>query len=786
MKKNITIFLLLLVSVVFSQNHKCSRAHSFEKSTTLHSDSIDVLHYTINLNITDFTTHTITGNTELQITPVVDNVNNIALDLLQLTVDSVQINGTTTTFYYNDTLLNISTLAMIGQTDTVLVKVFYHGHGQIDASNWGGFYFDDDYAYNLGVGFDANPHNYGRVWYPCIDDFIDRATYSFNIITPDTKTAVCNGTLENEVDNGDGTKTYTWQLHNTIPTYLASVAVAGYVAVQDTFNGSLGDIPIAIYVPSSYVANAQSSFINLKPTLTGFESDYGPYKWERVGYVGVPFNSGAMEHATNIAYPLATINGTLSYETLYAHELSHHWFGDLVTCRTAGDMWLNEGWASYSEAIFKEKIYGYSAFNTYVKNNHKDVLNQAHLDDGGYLSLINVPHEYTYGTTVYHKGADVANTLRTYLGDDLFFSGIQNYLNTFQYSDASSYDFRDNLSSFTGIDLTDFFDGWVFQEGFPHFSVDSFTVNNIGGGNYEVEVFMKQKKATNPNLINSNRIPVSFIKDDWTSIDTLVFFVGETGSETFTIPFNPIGVWCDKEAMISDATLDDYQIINSATGVILNYSNFTIVTSSIGDSVLIRVEHNFAAPDDLKTPIPGLVISTEHYWRIDGDIDNDFISQAKFEYQASLYDSILMKNNYGDSLVLLYRTDRSQDWEITSFTKNGVDLFGSLKKDNFQLGEYCFGIWDWETYVSISEPNKTIKSELKIYPNPTKGIFSVDNKEIDSIIVFDIKGNIIKQINNIDKNSKTILIDISKEKKGIYFIKATISERCIIGKIIKN
>jgi aminopeptidase N len=449
-------------------------------------------------------------------------------------------------------------------------------------------------------------------------------------------------------------------------------------------------------------------------------------------------------------------------------------------------MWLNEGWASYSEAIFKEKIYGYSAFNSYVKNNHKNVLNQAHIDDGGYLSLINVPHEYTYGTTVYYKGADVANTLRTYLGDNLFFSGIQNYLNTFQYSDASSYDFRDNLSSFTGVDLTDFFDGWVFQEGFPHFSVDSFTVNNIGAGNYEVEVFMKQKKATNPNLINSNRIPVSFIKDDWTSIDTLVHFDGATGSEIFTIAFNPIGVWCDKEAMISDATLDDYLVIKDATGIILNYSNFTIVTSSIGDSVLLRVEHNLAAPDGFKTQIPGLVISKEHYWRIDGDIDNDFISQAKFDYKASLHDSILMKNNYGDSLVLLYRVDRAHDWEITSFTKNGVDFFGSLKKDTFQLGEYCFGIWDWETYVNINEPNKTTKSELKIYPNPTSGIFSIENKEIDSIVVFDIKGNTIKQINNIDNNSNIIKIDISKEKKGIYFVKANISGKNIIGKIIKD
>ncbi len=786
MKKALTLLFLISITISFAQKHRCSRAYHHKTATTLHSDSINVLHYTINLNITDFTSHIISGNTELQITPVVDNLNNIALDLLQLTIDSIKINNTITTFSYNDTLININTLSTINQSDTVFVTVYYHGQPQIDASNWGGFYFDNNYAYNLGVGFDADPHNYGRVWYPCIDDFIDRATYTFNIITQDTKTAVCNGTLENEIDNGDGTKTYTWELHNTIPTYLASIAVSNYSAVKDTFNGSLGNIPIAIYVPPSLVGSAQSTFVNLKPTLAGFESDYGPYRWERVGYVAVPFSSGAMEHATNIALPKAAINGSLTYETLYAHELSHHWFGDLVTCRTAGDMWLNEGWASYSEAIFKEKIYGYSAFNTYVKDNHKDALNKAHIEDESYLALINVPHKYTYGKTVYDKGADVANTLRTYLGDDLFFSGIQNYLNTFKYSDASNYDFRDNLSSFTGVDLTDFFDGWVFQEGFPHFSVDSFTVNNIGGGDYEVEVFMKQKKATNPNIINSNRIPVSFIKNDWTSIDTLVFFNGETGSEIFTIPFNPIGVWCDKEGMISDATLDDYKVIKNISAIVLNYSEFTMYTNSIEDSVLIRVEHNFAAADGFKTPIPGLVISKEHYWRIDGDINPEFISQAKFEYKASLNDSILMKNNNADSLVLLYRADRAHDWEITSFFKNGVDYFGSLKKDTFQLGEYCFGIWDWEAYDDINKHIKNNNSELKIFPNPTSGVFTIENKGIDSIIIFDIKGNIVKQINNIDKNITTINVDISKEENGIYFVKTSILGKNIIKKIIKN
>ena len=788
MIKKIIILVLVLINIsAFAQHHKCSKSHTFAKNTSLHSDSLDVLHYTINLDITDFATHKIYGNAVLKITPLVGNVNNIALDLLQLQIDSILIDGVVTTYSYNDTLINISTLSALNSDDTVNVEVHYHGSPQTDVTGWGGFYFDNNYAYNLGVGFGADPHNYGRAWYPCLDDFVDRATYTFNIITPETKLAVCNGTLENEVDNGDGTKTFTWEMHNSIPTYLSSVAVSAYVAVRDTFNGSQGDIPIAIYVPSNLVANTHASFINLKPTLSAYESNFGPYMWERVGYVAVPFNSGAMEHATNIAYPQSTIDGSLSYETLYAHELSHHWFGDLVTCRTAEDMWLNEGWASYSESIFMENIYGYPSFRTNVKNNHKNVMRNAHVDDDGYRAVSGIPHAYTYGTTVYDKGADVANTLRTYLGDDLFFSGIQNYLNTFQYTDASSYDFRDNLSAFTGVDLTDFFDGWVFQEGFPHFSVDSFVVTNVGAGNYDVEVFMKQKKLTNPNFVNSNRIPVSFVKDDWTSIDTLVMFDGVTGSQIFTIPFNPIGVWCDKEGMVSDATLDDYKVVKTQTGISFDISEFSMIVGHISDSVLIRVEHNLVAADELVPAIPGLVISKEHYWRIDGDINGGFIAKAKFDYKAASQDSILMKNNNADSLVLLYRQDRAHDWEITYFTKTGVDMFGSLRKDTFQLGEYAFGIWDWDVYSEITSVSEIdVKNKLKIYPNPTNGHFSIENKGVDSVTIFDIKGRTIKTINNIENSSDTINVDISNQKDGVYFVKIFTQDGTKITKVVKK
>ena len=127
-----------------------------------------------------------------------------------------------------------------------------------------------------------------------------------------------------------------------------------------------------------------------------------------------------MEHATNITYPNSSINGSLSDEWLYAHELSHMWFGDKVTCASADDMWLNEGWAVFCESVFREGLYGKESYKTTMRSKLKDVLQFTHIKDGGYRALYGIPPEYTYGSTVYDKGGQVAHTLRGYLGDSLF------------------------------------------------------------------------------------------------------------------------------------------------------------------------------------------------------------------------------------------------------------------------------------------------------------------------------------------------------------------------------
>ncbi|RKX17111.1 MAG: hypothetical protein DRP35_11510 [Candidatus Zixiibacteriota bacterium] len=600
-----------------------------------HSDTLDVLHYDINLDITNISGQTISGNTVLSATPKIDNLAYFPLDLQALTVDSVFVNDTLCSFSYNDTLIHILPAHAYNSQDTVWLNVFYHGHPITDPSGWGGFYFSgSSTAYNLGVGFQDIPHNYGRVWFPCLDDFNDRATYDFIITTADNLTAVCNGTMEQVTDNGDGTKTWHWILHQSIPTYLASVAVSNYVAVTDTFNSMTGPIPIGIYVLPGDSTDAIGSFSHLKQILAGFEQYFGPYRWERVGYVGVPFNSGAMEHATSIAYPSAVIDGGSSYEYLYAHELSHHWFGDYLTCASAEDMWINEGWAVFAESFYHEFLYDKPTYVSYLMSTHANAIRVAEYDDGGIYPLYPMPQNTTYGTTTYDKGASVVHTLRNYFGDTLFFNAVRAYVTAFGLKDVSSYDLQDFLTTYTGIDMTDFFDGWVFSPGYPHFSVDSFSVVP-NGGNYDVTVYVRQRLRERTNFTNSNRVEVSFSDDLWHFQAEEVNFSGEFGQASFSLPFEPTHAYMDLNQKMCDARTTGSKVISSVAVIPFSNTYLTLYVNQISDSAFIQVEHNWVAPDPFEIGIPGLYLTDKRYWKVEGILPDTFNITARFLYSVA-------------------------------------------------------------------------------------------------------------------------------------------------------
>jgi len=736
------------------------------------SDSLHVAHYNLNLNITDFTNKTIYGNAALNLVTKINALSQFNLDLEGLTVDSILIAGTPQIFSQQGYKLHIPYNS--NQGDTTLVRIYYHGAPIHDAS-WGGFYYSGDYCYNMGVAFTSQPHNFGRCWYPCLDVFTDKSTYTMNIETEPGKMAVCNGLLTDSTTLSNGNKRWTWVLEQPIPTYLASVAVGPYRLYADTFQGQEATIPIEIYAQPSTINNVAGSFIHLKDVLRMYESLFGPYRWPRVGYVAVNFTSGAMEHATNIAYPNAAINGNTTQEDLYAHELFHLWFGDLITCSRAEEMWINEGFASYAEALTEGLLKTTpenDAYLNYIRNVHHTTLKNIVKDDGSHYALDNVPQEVTYGTHSYQKGSLIVHTLRNYMGDSLFFNGFTNLLEHYAYQNITSEGLFDYLTQVTGVPLHDFYEGWVHQPGFLHFSIDS--IRSLSGNQYRV--YLHQKLCAGTHFANNNKLDLTFVSAD-RSMHTIggVIFSGEFDSIDVNIPFTPMFGMVDYFEKITDATIDYTQVMAAGDTKSFSDALCTVRLENSTDSILVRVEHNYVTPDHPEVLPEGIFrMSDSHYWTIalaynqQGAVPT---GKLQFRFQkgnAAALDYSLFSDGYTvDNLKVLYREDCSKPWQIIAHTRTGSAVNGLLTVEQLLPGQYCFAVGD---ITASLEDNTLSNSTMSIYPNPVSEVLCIyldGTNQIFKGSIYDTTGKVIK---NIRLKPGSNRIPVSAIGKGLYLV----------------
>jgi hypothetical protein len=743
------------------------------------TDTLHVKRYSIYIDSIRFTGSSLYGKTFLTVQSKKNGISKIRLSLLKLTVDSVLSGSQSLTYTYDDTTISITSPSVLNAGDTVNLQVYYHGSPKSDPV-FGGFTFSGSYAFNIGVGFQAKPHNLGKAWFPCIDEFTDKSLYEFYITTAANHKAFCNGTLESTTVNPNGTKTYHWRLSAPIPTYLASVAIAPYYTINRSYKG----IPMQWAVLPSDSNATKLTFAKIDTAMSVFISSYGDYPWEKVGYVSVPFNGGAMEHATSIHIGKVFVDGTLNYETLWAHELAHMWWGDLVTCETEGDMWINEGFATFNEARFTEAAYGTKAYKDWIRSNHRYVLQFAHVKDGSYLSLKDIPHAYTYGVTVYKKGGDVAHTLRNYMGDASFFKGCKDFMNLHAYGNANSYQLRDALSSSSGQDLTRFFDDWVFTPGFPHFSIDS-VVSRPSGGNYSVTVYTRQKAKGTAHIY---KMPVECTFTDGTKDSTVVLLIDTLrNSFTFTLPFVPVWTALDRNEKVGDAVSDYERVIGTPGTQAFPETNVSLNVLSAGSGAsTVRIEHSWVAPDPFKQAPPEGKISDYHYWTVDGLFSPGFASKATFTYNGSTnqtfgyIDNTLIKWKE-DSLVLYYRPDPSADWKPfpgqTLNKGSNLDKAGNIVVDTLRKGQYALGMGVPLT-VDVKEPKKG-GSYMRVYPNPASSYVTIRTvlKESSRLSITDIQGRLIYE-QELAPQEET-RISRSVIGAGIYFVNLEVNSRLV-------
>lgn len=336
-----TIFLstLILFSGVLFGQYNCqdskfsptTQQNAVPLNYNSRSDTADLLALQLEIDTRDFANQQLHGVARYQIAAKL-TFSTLRFDLIGFDVDSVISNGNYLTFSQSGEYLTVSSSVQSG--DTVSWVIYYGGATTEDASGWGGIHHDGAYNYNLGVGFAANPHVYGRSLFPCFDNFVEKSVLEeMNIITDSSLVGLSNGLLHSVDTLSNDDLVWRWKGNAPLPSYLVSLAVGDYHKQSWIHDGKRFEV----YGLAQDTANMSAGFINLNAIYDAFVEEFGPYRFEKVGYALTI--TGAMEHAGMIHLPRNLANASLQGEDIIAHELAHMWFGNAVTtCELRGKL----------------------------------------------------------------------------------------------------------------------------------------------------------------------------------------------------------------------------------------------------------------------------------------------------------------------------------------------------------------------------------------------------------------------------------------------------------------
>jgi aminopeptidase N len=498
--------------------------------------SYDVLHYDITLLI-DITLETIDGNTRIQSMSAEAGLAAIDLDFTVLTVDSVFGPGGPLAFVHNDPVLTVTLDQAYAEGDTFEVQVYYHGTpGNEGPSGFGGFYFGGVpiHAYQMGVGLDADPPSMGKYWFPCWDWPCDKATAEYHITLPGTaKKVICNGVRTGvTIDSTASTITYDYEMNYQIAPHCMTVNAGRFTEIADSTYPWMSH-----WVFPAQYEDALIHFENCPVMMEGYIERYGPYPFDRFGFVMEA--KGDMEHQTCVTHTTGVMGPNHNYDWLLAHEMGHMWWGDCISVGDWRDVWLSEGFATFSEGIFHEHAYGVTGYRDYIRDNIMGPV----LSSGENFPIYDPV--YLWGTTTYEKGACVLHMLRHVVGDSLFFEGMAAYRAAYEYGYAVTPQFQEVMETVSGLDLDYFFAEWIYDRGWPVYE-HSWLADSLAGG-YDLNLVVEQVQTNGPVFA----MPVDF-RITTTAGDTTVVLWVDEASESFDLLINdePVAVDLDPDNWI--------------------------------------------------------------------------------------------------------------------------------------------------------------------------------------------------------------------------------------------
>lgn len=730
---------------------------------------VDVLHYDINLNVDNQISKHHIGYTDIKMLAL-ENGNMVALMLKNHNVDSIvnMNNGSLIMYDYDNLNLNLNLSYTAG--DTLNIRIYYNG-GQV-VERWGGIHYDANLIYTIGVAFEDYPHSYARSWFPVKEVFDDKATYNLNISVSNDKQARCTGMLDSLTNASDFT-TYHYSVSQEIAPYLVSMTIADFYEYSSTIHSVYGDIPLTVHYLNPSTSNIIEEMFDRVPlAFDTLEKSFGRFAFNKVGYCVTPI--GSMEHVDNISLASGAVTGEINGMSNVIHELAHSWFGNNITCKTARDMWINEGWTSFTTRLSLSKIYGEQAARDFFRAKHEQVLTDV-IRTEGYFPVAEPDSTQTYSSTVYDKGAEIALSLKEYIGDEDFFAAVRDMIDSFHFSNLTSEMLRDYLSERTGIDLTSFFDCMVFSASTPHYEI---THKEFLGR--DAIITIKQRAyPDSTKTIATSRIPVTFFDDEYHSIKNYVIFNGsEATLHIDNLPFEPTNAMIDYDEEFMDLTTDYAQMIKTSdTTYIFPNTYFRLKTDNINDSSLVRATLHWIGQEEQQLPQGVNRLSNQHYWTIEGLNMNSENMHGLFRYEVASYSSafdttLAQEYTQRDSLILLYRRDKNSAW--THIPCSPITSNKGYMKTNFLFeGEYTMAMGDINA-VGLNDINT---NPVKVYPNPTNNICNVECKYSTDAILYNIDGKLLKQykfkkgINSLNLSEfkdKTFIIKLYNKKTDSY------------------
>lgn len=384
------------------------------------------------------------------------------------------------TYEYDHTLLKIKLPRNYTSTEMINLVINYiskpsgAGKGGSTAikSDQGLFFINPDGSYKSAPTelWTQGETESNSVWFPTIESPEQKTTTEIYLTVDSNLTTLSNGLLVNTTFNNDHTKTDHWVQDLPAAPYLAMIAVGNFSVVKDKWRNK----EVSYFVDPPYEKYARLAFGKTPEMIEFFSTITGiVYPWQKYSQIVVhDYISGAMENVT------AVVHGTNmhqdigahmdeSYEDYIAHELFHHWFGDLVTCRSWANITLNESFADYGEYLWREYKYGKANANEHLMENLHKYLNASSKSDPALFRTSYTYAEDVYDRISYEKGGCTLNMLRNYLGDSVFFGGLNLYLNQYKFSSTEIDQLRQSFEKISGEDLNWFFNQWYKRGGHP-------------------------------------------------------------------------------------------------------------------------------------------------------------------------------------------------------------------------------------------------------------------------------------------------------------------------------